>query len=68
MALNFAAPYAADPVSLEERAGIDYSVQITKEQAASGTLDRPVRVYADGIYDLFHAGKFSLSSVYWLID
>ncbi|OQV14023.1 Choline-phosphate cytidylyltransferase B [Hypsibius exemplaris] len=56
MALHFAAPYAADAVSQEERDRIDYSVQITKEEAASGKLSRPVRVYADGIYDLFHAG------------
>merc|ERR1711981_475238 len=27
-----------------------------KEEAASGKLDRQVRVYADGIYDLYHAG------------
>lgn len=31
-------------------------VRMTKADAASGKYDRPARVYADGIYDVFHAG------------
>jgi len=32
-------------------------VRIGREEALAGTATRPVRVYCDGIYDMFHAGK-----------
>ena len=51
-----AAPLSFEPLACEERDSIDYSVRITKEMAEAGTAPRRVRVYADGIYDLFHQG------------
>ncbi|XP_065574758.1 choline-phosphate cytidylyltransferase A-like [Artemia franciscana] len=39
-----------------ERDKCDYSRRITFEEAISGRAARRVRVYADGIYDLFHPG------------
>ena len=50
------APYDSDEVANEERANIDYGIKITAEMAQNGTAPRRVRVYADGIYDLFHQG------------
>lgn len=41
---------------MEERERCDYRVKITYDMAKSGNTPRRVRVYADGIYDLFHQG------------
>jgi len=71
------APYDSDEVANEERDGIDYGIKITAEMAQNGTAPRRVRVYADGIYDLFHQGHarqlmqaknvFPKSEVYLLV-
>jgi len=39
-----------------ERERCDYTNRITYQMARSGQTNRRVRVYADGIYDLFHQG------------
>ncbi|XP_031632573.1 choline-phosphate cytidylyltransferase B-like [Contarinia nasturtii] len=39
-----------------ERETCDYNKKITFDMAKSGNTPRRVRVYADGIYDLFHQG------------
>ncbi|XP_043258189.1 choline-phosphate cytidylyltransferase A-like isoform X1 [Colletes gigas] len=50
------APFSDDPEAFAERNACDYSVRITLKVAKSGKASRKVRVYADGIYDLFHQG------------
>ncbi|KAF2351215.1 Cytidyltransferase-like domain [Trinorchestia longiramus] len=49
------APFSADAEAVRERENCDY-YRITQAEAAAGNTRRPVRVYADGIYDLFHQG------------
>ncbi|CAG9814286.1 unnamed protein product [Phaedon cochleariae] len=50
------APFCDDPQAIRNRDLCNYSQRITYEMACSGRAARPIRVYADGIYDLFHQG------------
>lgn len=50
----------SEPAPFSDQLEMDYSrpyKRLTLEEAKMGTpVDRPVRVYADGIFDLFHSG------------
>lgn len=50
------APFSYEEDAVQERERCDYRVKITYDMAKSGNTPRRVRVYADGIYDLFHQG------------
>lgn len=51
------AAFSEEPEALEARKSCDYSVKVTLDEAFAGKAKRsPIRVYADGVYDLFHAG------------
>ncbi|GAA54954.1 Choline-phosphate cytidylyltransferase B [Clonorchis sinensis] len=50
------APFSHEPPAVAVNQACDYSIRITLEMAKSGTAPRPVRVYADGAYDMFHSG------------
>ncbi|XP_068220503.1 choline-phosphate cytidylyltransferase A-like isoform X3 [Palaemon carinicauda] len=50
------APFAEDEEAVRDRNSCNYNLKITQEMAKAGLSPRPIRVYADGIYDLFHQG------------
>lgn len=50
------APFSNDPDAIRTRDACDYTTKITHQMAENGTTSRQIRIFADGIYDLFHQG------------
>lgn len=42
--------------AMEELANCDYNIKVSLDLAKRGLINRRIRIYADGIYDMFHAG------------
>ncbi|KAL0849919.1 hypothetical protein ABMA28_011848 [Loxostege sticticalis] len=55
LSLINAAPFSTDPAAVAERDRCHYG-RIPRAAALAGTAGRRVRVYSDGIYDMFHQG------------
>ncbi|VUZ51327.1 unnamed protein product [Hymenolepis diminuta] len=50
------APFSNEPAALKALEECDYNTKITLDMARTGKIPRQVRVYADGVYDMFHSG------------
>ncbi|VDN96488.1 unnamed protein product [Rodentolepis nana] len=50
------APFSNEPAALRALEECDYSIKITLDMAKTGQVPRRVRIYADGVYDMFHSG------------
>ncbi|GFR69014.1 choline-phosphate cytidylyltransferase [Elysia marginata] len=50
------APFSYEQDAVDTRNAIDYTIKISLDDARAGKVPRAVRVYADGIYDMFHTG------------
>jgi len=50
------APLHTDETAIDDRNIHNCKNRITIKDAESGTVSRPVRIYSDGVYDLFHHG------------
>lgn len=52
------APFSSDKYAskIRDECNYDFSNRITLDNAKAGNVNRPIRVYADGIYDMFHPG------------
>uniref|UniRef100_A0A0N5BHS1 choline-phosphate cytidylyltransferase n=1 Tax=Strongyloides papillosus TaxID=174720 RepID=A0A0N5BHS1_STREA len=55
-ALRFLAPLSNERAAIQRRRAINYSGNLTREMANNNTTTRPVRVFTDGIFDLFNHG------------
>ena len=49
---------STDEAAVKILEACDYSKRISREEAEAGTAFRAVRIIVDGVFDLFHIGKF----------
>lgn len=55
------APFSNDPIALKRLEECDYSQRWTLQELWSGVRpSRPIRVIADGVFDVFHVGHANL--------
>lgn len=73
--MNRPALFSDEPEAMNELLKARETPRITREAALRGDHTRPIRIYADGIYDLFHQGharqlmqaKNMFSNVYLIV-